>query len=109
MSKKWLLNEDIYILHWCANGIEIVSVARDLERSAAAVERRMAFLTSSKGELRRRIAEKTHAKLRVMARDIVALEDLGFDFDSWLNNEFPTNDFNAAAMPEYFGNDRPDA
>jgi hypothetical protein len=109
MSKKWVLNEDIYILHWCCNGIEVESVARDLGRSVPALEARMAFLNSGKGDLRRRIAEKTHAKLRVMAREIVALENLGFDFEAWFYNEFPTNDFNAATMPEHFGNDRPEA
>lgn len=109
MSTKWLLNEDIYILHWCVNGITAAEVARDLGRSEAAIQKRIGYLNSPKGELRRRIAEKVHAKLRVLARDIVALEDMGFDFVAWLQNQFPTNDFNAATMPEYFHGDRPNA
>jgi hypothetical protein len=109
MSKKWLLNEDIYILHWCVNGIEVHHVARDLGRSEDALQRRMKFLSSSKGELRRRIAEKVHAKLRLLAQEVVALEDMGLDFEAWLYNEYPTNDFNSVIMPEYFHGDRPDA
>lgn len=109
MSKKWLLNEDIYVLHWCVNGIDIINVARDLGRSIPAVEKRMSFLNSSKGELRRKIAEKSHAKLRLIAREIVALEEMGLDFEAWFYNEYPTNDFNVIRMPEYFGDDRADA
>ena len=109
MSKKWLLNEDIYILHWCINGISVWNVANDLGRSESAVQRRMAFLSSSKGELRRRIAEKGHAKLRLLAQEMVALADMGLDFNAWLCNGFPTNDFNSVTMPEYFHGDRPEA
>lgn len=104
MSERWLMNEDIYLIHWGINGnIESRLLSYDLGRSQKAVTRRLKYLQSAKGQLRRRIAEQVHGKCQVLAREMLALEDMGFDLDAWLDGNFPVNDFNAAAMPEYFG------
>lgn len=107
MSKRWLMNEDIYILHWCVNGIEVGRIASDLGRSEASIQKRMAYLNSTKGDIRRRIAEKIHGECRIVARKLVALDEMGLDVGAWLDNEYPVNDFNAARMPEYFHSDMP--
>ena len=88
-SKRWNMNEDVYLLHWGDN-ISIGELARDLQRPIPAAKKRLAYLKSPLGMDRARNVMIVEEALGPIASLVLQLDELGFDVLLWLDGELRT-------------------
>lgn len=93
-DRKWLINEDVYLLCWK----DISLVALDLERSIEDVKKRLAYLNGNSGKKYRAKLDDINVKLAEFSKSFWELEATGFSVDTYLCGHMRTDHFTNAMI-----------